>query len=90
MVDLSHGNSGKDHLKQPVAAHDVAEQLASGETAIFGVMMESFLVEGKQNLTDKTALTYGKSVTDACMSWETTAKVLTELAQAVSRRRKAR
>ncbi len=87
MVDLSHGNSGKDHLKQPQAARDVAAQIAAGETAIFGVMMESFLVEGKQNLTDKLQLTYGKSVTDACMSWETTTQVLGELAQAVVQRR---
>lgn len=83
MVDLSHGNSGKSHLKQPVAARAVAEQIAAGETGIFGVMMESFLVEGKQDLADKSNLVYGKSVTDACMSWDTTTQVLRELAQAV-------
>ncbi|MBI3555822.1 MAG: 3-deoxy-7-phosphoheptulonate synthase [Deltaproteobacteria bacterium] len=90
MVDLSHGNSGKSHLKQPVAARAVAEQLAAGERGIFGVMMESFLVEGKQDLADKSKLIYGKSVTDACMSWETTVQVLDELAQAVRQRRLAK
>jgi len=89
MVDTSHGNSDKDYRRQPLAAHDLAEQVAHGEAAIFGVMMESFLVEGRQELRDPAALRYGQSVTDACMSWEMTVPVLAELAQAVGARRRA-
>lgn len=87
MIDLSHGNSGKDHKQQPKVAEAVAEQIKSGENAIFGVMMESFLVEGKQSLTVKSKLTYGMSITDACMDWTTTAKVLEKFSEAVIKRR---
>src|SRR5881628_709547 len=87
MVDTSHGNSDKDYRRQPVAAHDLAEQVAHGEAAIFGVMMESFLVDGRQELKNPAALRYGQSVTDACMGWEMTIPVLAELAQAVRSRR---
>jgi len=90
MVDTSHGNSDKDYRRQPVASHDLAEQVAHGETAIFGVMMESFLVDGRQELRDPSALRYGQSVTDACMGWEMTVPVLAELARAVRARRTAR
>ncbi len=87
MVDTSHGNSDKDYRRQPVAAHDLAEQVAHGETAIFGVMMESFLVDGRQDLKNPAALRYGQSVTDACMGWEMTVPVLADLARAVRARR---
>src|SRR5881628_1696641 len=87
MIDTSHGNSDKDYRRQPVAAHDLAEQVAHGEAAIFGVMMESFLVDGRQELKNPAALRYGQSVTDACMGWEMTVPVLTELARAVRSRR---
>src|SRR5213594_3805267 len=87
MVDTSHGNSDKDYRRQPVAAHDLAEQVAHGENAIFGVMMESFLVEGRQDLKNPATLRYGQSVTDACMSWEMTVPVLADLARAVHARR---
>jgi len=90
MVDTSHGNSDKDYRRQPVAAHDLAEQVAHGETAIFGVMMESFLVDGRQDLKNPAALRYGQSVTDACMGWEMTVPVLAELARAVRARRTSR
>src|ERR1700704_2019538 len=90
MVDTSHGNSDKDYRRrQPVAAHDLAEQIAHGETAIFGVMMESFLVDGRQDLKNPAALRYGQSVTDACMGWEMTGPVLADLARAVRARRTA-
>ncbi|MGH7355152.1 MAG: 3-deoxy-7-phosphoheptulonate synthase, partial [Candidatus Rokuibacteriota bacterium] len=72
MIDTSHGNSDKDYRRQPVASRDIAEQVAHGEAAIFGVMMESFLVEGRQDLKDPSALRYGQSITDACMGWEMT------------------
>src|SRR5438876_8142871 len=87
MVDTSHGNSDKDYRRQPVAAHDIAEQIAHGEAAIFGVMMESFLVDGRQELRDPAALRYGQSITDACMGWEMTIPVLADLARAVRSRR---
>src|SRR2546426_4880008 len=88
MIDCSHGNSGKDHRRQSVVAHDIATQVAGGETAIVGVMMESFLVEGRQDLTNTATLRYGQSITDACMSWDATLAVLSELAKAVSDRRR--
>jgi len=87
MIDLSHGNSGKDHRRQPLVAKDIAAQVAQGETAIFGVMMESFLVEGRQDLVTPSTLRYGQSITDACMGWDTTVDVLAELAAAVRTRR---
>jgi len=90
MADTSHGNSDKDYRRQPVAAHDLAEQVAHGETAIFGVMMESFLVDGRQELRDPSALRYGQSITDACMGWEMTVPVLADLARAVRARRTSR
>ena len=87
MIDASHGNSGKDYRRQPVVVHDVAVQLGEGEGAIFGMMMESFLVEGRQDL--RADLRYGQSITDACMGWEMTTPVLEELAEAVRDRRRA-
>lgn len=89
MIDFSHANSSKDYNRQPVVATDVAQQMAAGDKAICGVMIESHLVEGNQNGTGKTLgeLTYGQSITDACISWETTEKVLHELADAVRQRR---
>jgi len=87
MIDTSHGNSGKDYRRQPAVAHDLATQLAEGETAIFGVMTESFLEEGRQDLS--AALRYGQSVTDACLGWEATVPLIAELAEAVRARRRA-
>jgi len=87
MIDVSHDNSGKDYRRQPYVVADVAAQVAGGETGITGVMMESFLVEGRQELTDRSKLVYGQSITDSCMSWETTVRVLGELADAVQARR---
>jgi len=87
MVDASHGNSGKDHRRQPVVAEAIAEQLAAGERGLTGVMLESFLVAGKQDPGAPAGLTYGQSVTDACMDFATTAGVLQTLAAAVRTRR---
>ncbi|MEZ4564321.1 MAG: 3-deoxy-7-phosphoheptulonate synthase [Thermomicrobiales bacterium] len=87
MIDASHGNSSKDFRRQPVVSSVVAEQVAAGERGIIGVMLESFLVDGRQDLTDLAHLTYGQSVTDACMGWEMTVPVLQELAAAVRARR---
>ncbi|QDG50504.1 3-deoxy-7-phosphoheptulonate synthase [Persicimonas caeni] len=87
MVDCSHGNSGKVHTRQPGVAHAVAEQLAGGSQAIMGVMIESNLVEGRQDLGPREELCYGQSVTDACLGFEQTVPVLDELASAVRKRR---
>lgn len=79
MVDCSHGNSFKDHLRQPTVVDDICRQVAEGSEKICGVMLESFLQAGKQNLAPKSKMTYGQSVTDACMSWETTEEALDKL-----------
>ena len=90
MIDASHGNSEKDYTRQALVVRDVAAQLAQGETGLIGMMMESFLVEGRQDLRDPARLTYGQSITDACMGWDTTVSVLHELAAAARARRAAR
>jgi 3-deoxy-7-phosphoheptulonate synthase len=87
MVDASHGNSGKDHTRQPLVAASIADQVAAGEQGLTGVMLESFLREGRQEPGPPGTLTYGQSVTDACMDFETTAAVLDNLAAAVRARR---
>jgi 3-deoxy-7-phosphoheptulonate synthase len=86
VIDCSHGNSGKDHLRQPIVADDVAGQIEAGQRGITGVMLESFLVPGRQDLGGE--LTYGQSVTDACMGWEPTVGVLERLATATAIRRR--
>jgi len=88
MVDCSHGNSRKDYRRQPEVAQALADQIAAGERAIMGVMLESNLVEGNQELSPGKPLTYGQSVTDACISWDSTVPVLETLAGAVRARRK--
>jgi len=90
MIDSSHGNSRKDHLKQPQVVADICKQLESGSDEIFGVMLESHLKEGKQNHTSANNLIYGQSITDACMSWEQTEPLLEALASAVKARRSLR
>jgi 3-deoxy-7-phosphoheptulonate synthase len=86
VIDLSHGNSLRDHARQPAVAKDVAAQIASGERGIVGVMAESFIVEGRQD-ADAEPLVYGQSITDACIGWDSTVAVLRELAGAVRTRR---
>jgi 3-deoxy-7-phosphoheptulonate synthase len=88
MVDASHDNSGKDHRRQPAVAEALADQIAAGERGITGVMLESFLRAGQQELRDPSQLIYGQSITDACMDIETTGFVLRGLATAVRRRRR--
>jgi 3-deoxy-7-phosphoheptulonate synthase len=87
VIDASHGNSSRDFRRQPLVIEDVARQVAQGEAGLVGVMLESFLVEGRQDLSDPSALRYGQSVTDACINWDTTAATLEELAGAVRARR---
>jgi 3-deoxy-7-phosphoheptulonate synthase len=87
MIDCSHGNSQKDHNKQALVVADIAQQLKTGTKEICGVMIESNLVAGNQTLIDKNKLTYGQSITDACMSFEDTLPALEQLAKAVQERR---
>jgi 3-deoxy-7-phosphoheptulonate synthase len=87
VIDASHDNSGKDHGRQPGVGAEIADQVAGGNAAIVGVMLESFLVEGRQDLAPGAGLTYGQSITDACMAWDTTVEVLDALAAAVRARR---
>src|SRR5262245_14940444 len=75
VIDASHDNSGKDPEKQFFAAGEIADQIADGNKAIVGVMMESFLVAGRQDLRPGEKLTFGQSITDACLDWDDTANV---------------
>jgi 3-deoxy-7-phosphoheptulonate synthase len=87
MIDASHGNSGKDYRRQPAVANDVASQIGSGQRGIVGLMLESFLVDGRQDLDRSKSMTYGQSVTDGCMGWDMMVPVLQQLADAVRARR---
>ena len=91
MVDCSHANSSKQHQRQIDVAIDIAEQISSGSRNIFGVMVESHLIAGAQKFTpgkdDVNALTYGQSITDACINWDDSVKVLDVLSAAVKTRR---
>ncbi|WP_145599902.1 3-deoxy-7-phosphoheptulonate synthase AroG [Yersinia frederiksenii] len=87
MIDFSHANSSKQFKKQMEVGTDVCRQIAQGEKSIMGVMIESHLVEGNQNLESDEPLTYGKSVTDACIGWEDTEVLLRQLSNAVKARR---
>jgi 3-deoxy-7-phosphoheptulonate synthase len=87
VVDASHDNSGKDHTRQAAVAAELADRIGRGETGVVGVMLESFLVSDRQELGAAGALVYGQSVTDACIDWETTERVLEAFAAAVARRR---
>src|SRR4051795_8363988 len=87
VIDASHDNSGKDPEKQFFAAGEIADQIADGNKAIVGVMLESFLVSGRQDLVAGEKLTYGQSITDPCIDWEDTVSALDRLASAVEARR---
>jgi 3-deoxy-7-phosphoheptulonate synthase len=89
MIDFSHDNSGKDPTRQPIVAEQVGRHIAGGERSIVGVMLESFLVGGRQDLGSGKSLTYGQSITDACLDWDSTVEVLSVLASAVKARRGA-
>lgn len=88
MVDASHGNSKKDYRNQPAVVADFCEQVSNGSNACASIMIESNLIEGAQKLKDDpTDLVYGQSVTDQCISWQTTEDVIEQLAEAVKARR---
>jgi 3-deoxy-7-phosphoheptulonate synthase len=89
MIDFSHANSSKQHEKQIEVSADVGKQIASGDSRIFGVMIESHLNGGRQDLTPGKVLDYGVSITDACIDWTATENVLRQLASDVQKRRLA-
>jgi len=90
MIDCSHGNSNKDHKKQPEVCRNVAGQIVTGDHRIFGVMLESHLVAGAQRLVPGQKLVYGQSITDSCIGWDETLLLLQELSEAVRARRTVR
>jgi 3-deoxy-7-phosphoheptulonate synthase len=89
MIDASHANSSKKPEKQPEVLRDVGQQVASGDRRIIGVMVESNLVAGRQDLVPGQDLVYGQSITDGCIDWDTTVAALNQLADAVTARRQA-
>ncbi|MBU6453240.1 MAG: 3-deoxy-7-phosphoheptulonate synthase AroG [Cyanobacteria bacterium REEB67] len=90
MIDASHANSRKNHVNQLSVCTDIAEQMAAGDKRIFGVMVESNIVAGRQDLNSGKELAYGQSITDSCIGWEETVPLLDQLAAAVRARRAAR
>ncbi|MBN9230587.1 MAG: 3-deoxy-7-phosphoheptulonate synthase [Legionella sp. 40-6] len=90
MIDCSHGNSQKNHINQQIVVHEVCRQLKEYSPLIAGVMLESHLLAGNQPLKNKNELTYGQSITDACISWDETVCLLEKLAAAVKMKRKNR
>ena len=91
VIDCSHANSHKDYARQPMVAADIAQQIAGGSRSICGLMLESHLVEGRQDIVNgRQGLRYGQSVTDACIGWDATVAVLEQLAGAVRQRRALR
>jgi 3-deoxy-7-phosphoheptulonate synthase len=89
MIDASHANSGKKPQRQVPVCEDIAGQIGGGEDRIVGVMVESHLVAGRQDLVPGKELVYGQSVTDGCVGWEDTVRILDLLATAVRERRKS-
>ena len=87
MIDASHANSGYDPENQPVVVDAVARQIENGNRCIVGMMVESHLVGGRQDLVPGKPLRYGQSITDGCIDWDTSVEVLERLAQAVRARR---
>ncbi|MEJ2610573.1 MAG: 3-deoxy-7-phosphoheptulonate synthase AroG [Candidatus Thiodiazotropha sp.] len=88
MIDFSHANSRKQHARQLLVGNDVASQVARGDSRIMGVMIESFITAGRQDLVEGQRLIYGQSITDACLSWDESQPLLEALADAVRARRK--
>jgi 3-deoxy-7-phosphoheptulonate synthase len=87
VIDASHDNSGKDHTRQPDVVADIAAQVAGGKREIVGVMLESFIASGRQSFVAGEPLTYGQSITDECMGWDTSVDMLERIAEAVRERR---
>jgi 3-deoxy-7-phosphoheptulonate synthase len=90
MIDCSHANSSKDYRRQSEVAGAIAAQVAAGERRVVGLMVESHLVEGRQDLEPGKALNFGQSITDACLGWDASCALLASMAEAVRARRKRR
>jgi 3-deoxy-7-phosphoheptulonate synthase len=90
MIDCSHANASKDFKRQGAVAADIGRQIAGGERCIIGVMVESHLVEGRQDLQAGKSLTFGQSITDGCLGWDDSVSLLDALAASVRERRKHR
>jgi 3-deoxy-7-phosphoheptulonate synthase len=88
MIDCSHANAAKDYRRQALVAADIGRQIALGERRIVGAMVESHLVEGRQDLAPGKPLVFGQSITDSCLGWDESARLLEGLADAVKGRRK--
>jgi 3-deoxy-7-phosphoheptulonate synthase len=87
MIDCSHANSGKDPSRQPDVLREVAHRVRAGDRRVFGLMLESFLVEGRQDAAPGKELVFGQSITDACLGWAATEPLISELSAAVRARR---
>jgi 3-deoxy-7-phosphoheptulonate synthase len=87
MIDVSHANSSKKPENQIAVSADIAQQISAGDQRIMGVMVESNLVAGRQDLEDGKELTYGQSITDGCIGWDDSVRVAEKLAEAVRARR---
>jgi 3-deoxy-7-phosphoheptulonate synthase len=87
MIDASHANSKKDYTRQPLVIEDICGQIEAGDSHLFGVMIESHLVGGRQDLVPGKPLVYGQSITDGCVDWDTSMNLLDRLARAVRGRR---
>jgi 3-deoxy-7-phosphoheptulonate synthase len=90
MIDCSHANCSKQHQRQVNVAQDIGHQVAGGDTRIIGAMVESHLVEGRQEIGPRERMTYGQSVTDPCLHWDDTVTLLRGLSEAVQQRRRRR
>jgi 3-deoxy-7-phosphoheptulonate synthase len=88
MIDCSHANAAKDYRRQAAVASDIGRQVAGGERRIIGAMVESHLVEGRQDLAPGKPLVFGQSITDSCLGWDESVRLLEHLAEAVKERRK--
>jgi 3-deoxy-7-phosphoheptulonate synthase len=88
MIDASHSNSHKDYRNQPLVVENIAGQIEGGDARIFGIMVESNLIDGRQDLVAGQPLVYGQSITDGCIGWDASVKVLERLSEAVKNRRK--
>ena len=87
MIDMSHGNSTKQHKKQIEVCKNISEQLKQNETRITGVMIESNLIEGNQSDKNKKNFVYGQSITDACIGWDETESLINEISQVIDKRK---
>ena len=87
MIDASHANSQKDHTKQRLVIEDISNQIIEGNDSICGVMIESNLVEGRQDIGTMSDLVYGQSITDACVGWNETEELIEILNQAINQKK---